>query len=85
MYSYAASVKPPLHPWAGDGVHEVVCCGASSMRTWSPDDSTSCDSTASVAEKAQQLPHWPWFLMAVTALVNCQSSAAGGLARRVAL
>ena len=35
-------------------------------------------STEPVVEKDQQLPHWPWFLIGVTAPLATQSSESGG-------
>ena len=36
-----------------------------------------CDSMASVAEKAQHEPHWPWFLIGVIASASRQLICAG--------
>ena len=53
-------------------MHDATCCGESAVASAEPVPRIICDSTASVAEKAQQEPHCPWFLIGVTASVYRQ-------------
>mmetsp|Transcript_119649 Transcript_119649/g.290389 ORF Transcript_119649/g.290389 Transcript_119649/m.290389 type:complete len:216 (+) Transcript_119649:752-1399(+) len=61
---------PPLQAlswWS----QSTICCGASSSREW-PAIALAL-SIDSVAEKAQQEPHWPWSFTGVTTPLSRQS------------
>jgi hypothetical protein len=66
MYQKAWSIKPPLHPWFLYELEQSTsCCSENELNfevalKWAP-------SRDPVVEKAQHDPHWPWFLIGVTA------------------
>merc|ERR1719370_2077777 len=76
--------QPPVPPQErGFGVHAVTCCVESSGRF--PVAIAAYDSIISVVQKAQQLPHCPWFLTSETAPWSLQSTESGSSLRDLAL
>ena len=76
MYWNAWSIRPPLQPWLPSAPEQSTSCCSDS------DGSllvamNMAPSTEPVVEKAQHEPHWPWFLMGVTAPLDDQSTDAG--------
>merc|ERR1719498_671570 len=69
-------MSPPLHPWLPWALLQSTSC-CSEKDTSFPVAICQAPSVDPVDEKAQQLPHWPWFLMGVTAPLVLQSTEDG--------
>jgi hypothetical protein len=66
---------PPLQPLLPSVLQSMSSCSDSDVRL--PVTMALMPSTAATVEKAQQLPHCPWFLISVTALFSLQSTDLG--------
>jgi len=77
MNSKALSIRPPWQPWSWPLSHDTRLCSESEVSL--PEAISNAPSTAPIAEKAQQLPQRPWFLMSVTAPSVTQSFESGAL------
>lgn len=76
MYLKALSIRPPLHPKFPYDFEQSTNCYSESETKPLP-LMALIPSTEPVVEKAQQAPHYPWFLIGVTAFSSLQSTEAG--------